>query len=101
MKPRFVRVMLEVAGFAPIGPDNLPVSGGEPIYMTYDELEAFCLIYHEGLNQEEAAKRMKVSRGTVWRCLERARKKVACMLVERRPLVITSAPPPPSEERGI
>jgi len=74
---------------------------GEPIYMAYDEFEAFRLIYHEGLNQEEAANRMKISRGTVWRCLESARNKVARMLVERRPLVVTPSPPPPPEESGI
>ncbi len=68
--------------------------------MTYDEYEAFRLIYHEGLNQEEAAKRMKVSRGTVWRCLESARGKVASMLVERRPLVVSPAPPQLPGETG-
>lgn len=73
---------------------------GEPIYMTYDEYETFRLMYHEGLNQEEAARRMRVSRGTVWRCLESARSKVARMLVELRPLVVTSAPPQPPEGTG-
>ncbi len=101
MKPRLIRVMPGVARFAPIDSDGLPTPMGEPIYMTYDEFEAFRLIYHEGLNQEEAASRMKISRGTVWRCLESARNKVARMLVERRPLVVTSAPPPPPEESGI
>jgi predicted DNA-binding protein (UPF0251 family) len=62
--------------------------GKEPITMTYDELEALRLIYYEGLTQEEASKRMGISRGTVWRCLESARKKVVTMLVEGRELVI-------------
>lgn len=101
MKPRFIRVMPGVARFAPIDPDGLPTPMGEPIYMAYDEFEAFRLIYHERLNQEEAANRMKISRGTVWRCLESARNKVARMLVERRPLVVTPSPPPPPEESGI
>lgn len=68
--------------------------------MTYDEFEAFRLIYHEGLNQEEAASRMGVSRGTVWRCLESARNKVSSMLIELRPLVITSKLPESPEESG-
>ncbi len=84
----------------PLPPEEPTVPTREPIHMTYDEYEAFRLIYHKGLNQEEAAERMKVSRGTVWRCLESARNKVACMLVERRPLMVTPAPPQPVEETG-
>lgn len=80
------------------GPGGPPIPAREPVYMTYDEYEAFRLIYHEGLSQEEAAQRMRVSRGTVWRCLESARNKIACALVERRPLVI--APTPPAGEKN-
>lgn len=98
MKPRFLGFRPGGVTFIPSAPIGPPIAAGEPIYLTYDEYEAFRLIYHEGLNQEEAAKRMKISRGTVWRCLESARNKVARMLVERRPLVVTSAPPRPLEE---
>lgn len=56
--------------------------------MTYDELEALRLIDYQGLTQEEAAERMGISRGTVWRCLDSARKKVVAMLVERRELIV-------------
>ena len=59
-----------------------------PIFMTYEEFEALRLVDYEGLTQEEAGKRMGVSRGTVWRALNSARKKVAQMLVEGRELVI-------------
>ncbi len=59
--------------------------------MTLDELEALRLVDYEGLLQEEAAQRMGVSRGTVWRCLDSARRKVAAMLVEGREIVITSS----------
>lgn len=97
MKPRLVRVMSGVARFAPLGPDDLPRSRGEPIYMTYDEFEAFRLVFHEGLLQEEAASRMGVSRGTLWRCLESARKKVASMIVEGHILVVTAEPSQPKE----
>jgi predicted DNA-binding protein (UPF0251 family) len=100
MKPRFLGFRPGAITFMPSTPMGPPMPAGEPIYMTYDEYEAFRLIYHEGLSQEEAAKRMKISRGTVWRCLESARDKVACMLVERRPLVVTPAPPPPLKESG-
>ena len=59
-----------------------------PIFMTYEEFEALRLVDYEGLTQEEAGKRMGVSRGTVWRALSSARKKVAQMIVEGRELII-------------
>ncbi|MDI6883752.1 MAG: DUF134 domain-containing protein [Hadesarchaea archaeon] len=98
MKPRFLGFRPGPITFMPSAPGGPPIHPGEPIYMTYDEYEAFRLIYHEGLNQEDAAKRMKISRGTMWRCLESAREKVARMLVERRPLIVTPEPPPPPGE---
>jgi predicted DNA-binding protein (UPF0251 family) len=94
MKPRFVQVIPGTVQFGPLSPGLAPLAG-EPIYLSYDEFEAFRLICYEGLDQEEAAKRMGISRGTVWRCLENARKKIASMLVERRPLIIAPEPIPP------
>ena len=66
-----------------------PVADPEPIELTYPEFEALTLIDLEGLTQEEAAKKMNTSRGTVWRLLNNARKKVAQVLAESRPLVIS------------
>ena len=62
----------------------------DPINMSYDELEALRLVDYEGLTQEETAKRMGISRGTVWRCLDSARRKTARMLVEGRELKIVN-----------
>jgi len=93
MKPRILSFKPGTVTFTPTTPEGVPMVRGDPIFMSYDEFEAFHLIYGLNLNQEEAAKRMRISRGTVWRCLESARKKVATMFAERRPLVVTSAPP--------
>jgi predicted DNA-binding protein (UPF0251 family) len=60
----------------------------QPIYLEVAELEAFRLVDLEGLSQEEAGEKMGVSRGTVWRLLESARKKTAQALTEGRPLNI-------------
>lgn len=60
----------------------------EPILMDLAELEAFRLVDLEGLSQEEAAKRMGISRGTVWRLVKRARQKAAQALHEGRPIQI-------------
>lgn len=51
------------------------------IMMTVDEYEAIRLIDHEGLNQEECAEKMNVSRSTVQSIYVDARKKLAASLV--------------------
>ncbi|RJS74190.1 DUF134 domain-containing protein [Candidatus Bathyarchaeota archaeon] len=60
-----------------------------PIYLESSELEALRLVDLEGLSQEDAGTSMRVSRGTVWRLLQSARKKVAQALTEGRQLIIT------------
>lgn len=67
-----------------------PLNMPEPILLDVAELEAFRLIDFEGLSQEEAARKMGVSRGTVWRLVQRARRKVAQALTEGRPIKIIS-----------
>ena len=54
------------------------------------EVEALRLVDLEGLSQEEAGKEMGVSRGTVWRFLQSARRKVARALTEGRPLTVAT-----------
>jgi predicted DNA-binding protein (UPF0251 family) len=72
-----------------------PQKNPEPIFLEMAELEAFRLVDLEGLSQEEAGQRMSISRGTVWRLVQGARKKTAQALSEGRPLCIT----PPVSER--
>ncbi|NIR87814.1 DUF134 domain-containing protein [Candidatus Bathyarchaeota archaeon] len=67
-----------------------PQGDPEPVYMEPAELEALRLVDLEGLSQEEAGERMGVSRGTVWRLLQGARKKTAQAITEGRPLLIAS-----------
>jgi len=67
-----------------------PGEGGEPIVIEPAELEAFRLVDFEGLSQEEAGYRMGISRGTVWRLLQLARKKVAQALTEGRSIKIST-----------
>ncbi len=52
-----------------------------------DELEALKLCDLDDLTQEEAGKRMGVSRGTVQRILSSGRKKVAAALAEGKAVV--------------
>ena len=67
-----------------------PQTNSEPIIVEPAELEALRLVDLEGLSQEEAGKRMGVSRGTIWRLVQRARKKTAQALTTGRPLEISS-----------
>ena len=72
-----------VNNFTPSPSRNL-----EPIFIEMAELEAFRLVDLEGLSQEEAGRKMGVSRGTIWRLVQNARKKTAQALSEGRPLSI-------------
>ncbi len=65
-----------------------PTRSAAPIFIDVAELEALRLVDLEKLSQEDAGKRMGVSRGTVWRLLHNARKKTAQALTEGRPLQI-------------
>jgi predicted DNA-binding protein (UPF0251 family) len=49
------------------------------------------LVDLEDLSQEQAGEQMGVSRGTIWRLVKSARKKVAQALTEGRPLKVTNS----------
>ena len=65
-----------------------PRSNDPPIQLEPAELEALRLVDLEDLSQEEAGEKMGVSRGTVWRLLQNARKKVITAIVQGRVLDI-------------
>lgn len=67
-----------------------PQGNPEPIYIEPAELEALRLVDLEGLSQEEAGRKMGVSRGTIWRLTQSARKKTAQALTEGRPIRIAT-----------
>ena len=81
-KPVKLGMTLPTKRFLPLG---LSINQ-EPIYLEQAELEALRLSDLEGLSQKETGERMGISRGTIWRLLQNARKKVAKALTEGRPI---------------
>ncbi len=73
-------------------PTGIPADELEEVIMTLDEFEALRLADLDGLYQEEAAGRMKVSRPTFSRIIESARRKVADALVHGKLLRIEGGP---------
>ncbi len=63
-------------------PRAVPLSVLEEVTLSVEELEALRLAHKEGLYQEEAAERMRVSRATFGRVLDAAHRKVTKALVE-------------------
>jgi predicted DNA-binding protein (UPF0251 family) len=59
-----------------------------------DELEAIRLVDGDGLDHEQAAEHMKVSRATVGRILKRVRRKIARALVHGEALLIEQGDAP-------
>ena len=78
LKPRRVEVMPEISLFKPAG---VPMRDLEEVVLTVEELEALRLKDLEGLEHEDCALRMNVSRPTFQRVLTSSRAKVADALV--------------------
>ncbi len=73
-------------------PAGVPAHSLNWTWMTLDEYEAVRLVDGEGIDQEQAAGRMGVSRPTVTRILASARSKLAAMLAGGTALAIEGGP---------
>lgn len=84
-KCRHISGQPEVGYFKPRG---IPCSSLLEVVLTVDELEAIKLADLNGEYQEEAAKKMNVSRQTFGNIIEKARKKLADAIVNGKALKI-------------
>lgn len=80
------RIIESIPEYASFQPDGIP-SGCEVVLST-DEFEVIRLIDKKRLSQEEAAKEMRVSRATIAAIYQRAREKIALLIVDGRSLSI-------------
>jgi predicted DNA-binding protein (UPF0251 family) len=69
-------------------PQAVPLSALDILTLGHDEIEAMRLCDHEELDQEAAAKRMNISRGTVQRLLYSGRKKMVEAITQSKALQI-------------
>ena len=69
-------------------PRAVPLCDLEELTLAYDELEALRLADLEGLHQEDAAARMRISRQTFGNIVKSARKKAADALVNGKAIRI-------------
>ena len=84
-KNRRVQLPPSVVYFKPQG---IPMVQLEQEIITVDEYEAIRLVDKDGLDQQQAAKRMGISRATCARIVESAHKKVAKALTEGKAIRI-------------
>ncbi len=75
--------------FKPIG---VPIARLEEVVMTLDEFEAIRLADLDGLYQENAAEKMRISRPTFSRIVDSAHRKIADALVHGKSLRIEGGP---------
>ncbi|MDD3264895.1 MAG: DUF134 domain-containing protein [Dehalococcoidales bacterium] len=84
-KCRHISFLPDVTYFKPQG---IPMRFLEEVSLSFEEIEAIRLKDIEGLEQEEAASRMNVSRPTYQRVLVSARKKIATAILSAKAIRI-------------
>jgi len=82
-KDRTINDIPDFVGYIPVG---IAHENQESVTFLYEEFEAIKLVDYNGLNFEDAAKSMNVSKSTFGRIILNARKKIAKAFVEIRPI---------------
>lgn len=87
-RPRCIRAVEGVPEVDYFKPRGIPLIELEASELKVEELEAIRLVDYEDLDQEEAAKKMMVSRRTLARELKSGRKKIADALLNGKAIKI-------------
>ena len=81
MRPKKIRWVKCEPGEKCFRPQCKPLKELDGVFLTLDEFEAIRLADFEGLKQESAAKKMRISRSTFSRIISRAHEKISDALV--------------------
>ena len=87
-RPRRIRRIFfqpDATYFKPVG---IPISNLKETVLSFDELESIRLIDYEEMEQDKAAKKMKISQPTLSRLLKTARKKLAESIINGQAIKI-------------
>ncbi|WP_366922264.1 DUF134 domain-containing protein [Metallumcola ferriviriculae] len=87
-RPKKCRRVGNIPKEAYFKPAGIPIRELEEVNLLVEELEAIRLKDLTGLNQEECAQRMNVSRPTFQRILTKARQKIASALVDGKAIKV-------------
>jgi uncharacterized protein len=87
-RPKTIRKMVTPPKFKGFKPYGYYAKEQDPVNMYFEEFEAIRLCDYELLTQVEAAEFMGISRPTITRIYESARRKVAKAFAEARAIVI-------------
>lgn len=88
-RPRIPRKVSENAVCRCYAPQCCPHQNNEFVLISPEEIEILKLVDIEGLEQEEAAAALGVSRKTLWRDLHEARRKIADALVNGKGMEVS------------
>ncbi|MCK5155947.1 MAG: DUF134 domain-containing protein [Spirochaetales bacterium] len=87
-RPKKERIVHQPPLFADFKPAGIPSSNLQPELLGLDEFEAIRLADYLGMDHNEAAEEMEISRPTFTRLIEAARKKMATFIIEGKHLQI-------------
>lgn len=87
-RPRICRRVWFEPNVTYFKPARVPLRELEEVILAVEELEAIRLKDFEGLEQEEAAKKMSISQPTFFRLLDSARKKIADAMINGKAIKI-------------
>ncbi len=88
VRPRIPRIIDFEPGTTYFKPAGIPLRVLEEVVLSFEEGEALRLKEVEGLDQTEAAKKMRISQPTFFRILSTARKKVAEAIINGKAIKI-------------
>lgn len=87
-RPKKERIVHEPPRFVRFKPAGVRCQVGAELILSLDEYEAIRLADHQGLDHAQASEEMEISRSTFTRLIEKARKKLAALIVEGREVII-------------